>query len=164
MRDIAPLIEIARPLHMDSLAGAWRLHLEKTDLPDAAPCVYVVDEEGRLRGSVPLVRLALADPAVRLREILEPVDYHLVRDTPVLTALRCMDDGAWDELPVLDSKGRYLGAVFRKPLLMSLLVGGICADEASHRISREQMGACRVEWLMWVSALAIYCLFHQLIG
>ena len=63
--DIVPRIEIARPLHMDSVAGSWRLHLKKTDLPDAAPCVYVVDEEGRLRGSVPLVRLALADPAVR---------------------------------------------------------------------------------------------------
>ena len=101
---------------MDSVAGSWRLHLKKTDLPDAAPCVYVVDEEGRLRGSVPLVRLALADPAVRLREILEPVDYHLVRDTPVLNVLRCMDDGAWDEL----SRRRFPGALL-----------GSCLSQAS---------------------------------
>lgn len=108
--DIVPRIEIARPLHMDSVAGSWRLHLKKTDLPDAAPSVYVVDEEGRLRGCVPLVRLALADPAVRLREILESVDYHLVRDTPALTVLRCMDDGAWDELSRRRFRGALLGS------------------------------------------------------
>lgn len=146
--DIVPRIEIARPLHMDSVAGSWRLHLKKTDLPDAAPSVYVVDEEGRLRGSVPLVRLALADPAVRLREILEPVDYHLVRDTPVLTVLRCMDDGAWDELPVVDSEGRYWEAVFRKPLLMNLLIGGISAGEALPGFLESRWAQVGVEWLM----------------
>jgi CBS domain-containing protein len=133
---------------MDSVAGSWRLHLKKTDLPDAAPCVYVVDEEGRLRGSVPLVRLALADPAVRLREILEPVDYHLVRDTPVLTVLRCMDDGAWDELPVVDSEGRYWEAVFRKPLLMNLLIGGISAGEALPGFLESRWAQVGIEWLM----------------
>lgn len=133
---------------MDSVAGSWRLHLKKTDLPDAAPSVYVVDEEGRLRGSVPLVRLALADPAVRLREILEPVDYHLVRDTPVLTVLRCMDDGAWDELPVVDSEGRYWEAVFRKPLLMNLLIGGISAGEALPGFLESRWAQVGVEWLM----------------
>lgn len=133
---------------MDSVAGSWRLHLKKTDLPDAAPSVYVVDEEGRLRGSVPLVRLALADPAVRLREILEPVDYHLVRDTPVLTVLRCMDDGAWDELPVVDSEGRYWEAVFRKPLLMNLLIGGISAGEALPGFLESRWAQVGIEWLM----------------
>jgi len=87
-------------------------------------------------------------PQCALREILEPVDYHLVRDTPVLTVLRCMDDGAWDELPVVDSEGRYWEAVFRKPLLMNLLIGGISAGEALPGFLESRWAQVGVEWLM----------------
>jgi hypothetical protein len=140
--DIVPRIEIARPLHMDSVAGSWRLHLKKTDLPDAAPSVYVVDEEGRLRGSVPLVRLALADPAVRLWIITSSE----IRRSSLCCAAWTMARGT--NCPVVDSEGRYWEAVFRKPLLMNLLIGGISAGEALPGFLESRWAQVGVEWLM----------------
>ncbi|HVJ58532.1 MAG TPA: hypothetical protein VM574_11910, partial [Terrimicrobiaceae bacterium] len=70
-----------------------------------------------------------------------------IRRSSLCCAAWAMARGA--NCPVVDSEGRrYWGAVFRKPLLMNLLIGGISAGEALPGFLESRWAQVGVEWLM----------------
>ena len=81
--------------------------------PDAETIyyIYVVDEEGRLKGVLSLRDLIVADPKTRVREILNPKVVYVRTDTDQEEVARLMADYDFTVLPVVDEEGRLVGIV-----------------------------------------------------
>ncbi|TBH21795.1 magnesium transporter [Thermus thermamylovorans] len=81
--------------------------------PDAETIyyLYVVDEEGRLKGVLSLRDLIVADPRTRVAEIQNPKVVHVRTDTDQEEVARLMADYDFTVLPVVDGEGRLVGIV-----------------------------------------------------
>lgn len=81
--------------------------------PDAETIyyLYVVDEEGRLKGVLSLRDLIVADPRTRVAEILNPKVVYVRTDTDQEEVARLMADYDFTVLPVVDEEGRLVGIV-----------------------------------------------------
>jgi magnesium transporter len=88
--------------------------------------LYVIDDQQHLVGALNLRELFLADPARTLGELMVPTPHRLPADAP---ASEVVSHPGWKEihaLPVVDTEGRYLGAIrYRKlrELEQALLAG-----------------------------------------
>lgn len=73
--------------------------------------VYVVDAQGRLKGTVPIARLIVASPARVVREVMEPPAVHVRPDQDQEEVARLMARYNLPAVPVVDEQGRLLGRV-----------------------------------------------------
>jgi magnesium transporter len=73
--------------------------------------VYVVDRGNRLVGKVDMQSMAMADPATRLDELLEPIEGSVTVTSPRKEIVEQLERYRVDSLPVTDVDGRLLGIV-----------------------------------------------------
>ena len=71
----------------------------------------VVDGQGRLTGSLTLIRLALARPSATVRDIMDPGTISVAAETDQEDCARLMQRYDLSELPVVDQEGRLLGVI-----------------------------------------------------
>ncbi len=81
--------------------------------PDAETVyyLYVLDDDGRLVGVLSLRDLIVADPAMRVAEIMNPDVIHVTTETDQEEVARVMADYDLTVLPVTDTEGRLVGIV-----------------------------------------------------
>jgi Mg/Co/Ni transporter MgtE len=79
--------------------------------PLALTTVYVVDEAGRLAGSIGLVALIQADPATALASVAEQEPVRVGADTDLQDVAVLMTDYNLLSLPVVDDDDQLLGVI-----------------------------------------------------
>ncbi|GIW08018.1 MAG: magnesium transporter [Dehalococcoidia bacterium] len=87
-------------------------HLRNADwVPDPLPAIYLLDDESRLAGIVPLRELVLADPAATLQSIATKPAGVCRPDVSAIEAARLIARYNLVALPVEDESGVFLGVV-----------------------------------------------------
>lgn len=86
--------------------------------------VYVVDEDGRLQGSVPVVTLLRAEPGRGLADVAEREPVAVGTDADLPEVARTMTDYNLMALPVHDGEGRMVGVVTVDDVLEQTLPSG----------------------------------------
>ncbi|HYR06947.1 MAG TPA: magnesium transporter [Longimicrobium sp.] len=81
-----------------------------------AGAVYVVDDGGRLLGSVPLARLVAAEPGACVGRLASPPPATVTADTDQERVASLALHRGMDTMPVVDARGRLIGIV--PPLAM----------------------------------------------
>lgn len=81
-----------------------------------AGAVYVVDDGGRLLGSVPLARLVAAEPGACIGSLAAPLPAAVTADTDQERVASLALNRGMDTMPVVDARGRLMGIV--PPLAM----------------------------------------------
>jgi magnesium transporter len=89
--------------------------------------VFVVDEEGRLAGAMPLQELAIADPAVRLDGLRLRVPVSVQATTSREEVVEVFQRGIGTTIPVVDFDGRPVG-VIRNDVLVAAAQQEASAD------------------------------------
>ncbi|EIC07889.1 MgtE intracellular region [Microbacterium laevaniformans OR221] len=79
--------------------------------PQSLAVVYVVDDTGRLAGSVDLVALLRADPAALLRDVAEAEPVSLVPTDDIIEVVNVMADYNLLSVPVVDDTEHILGVI-----------------------------------------------------
>jgi magnesium transporter len=81
--------------------------------PDAETIyyLYVLDQEGRLKGVLSLRELIVADPKKRAEEIMKPDVISATTDTDQEEVAQLMADYDLSALPVVDTEGKLVGIV-----------------------------------------------------
>ena len=101
--------------------------------------VVIVDEEGKLEGSLSLVHLALARPTTLIRKIMNQEVVSVAAETDQEECARLMERYDLKNLPVVDENRRLLGVILVDDLV------DVLADEATEdmyrmaRIGRERL-------------------------
>lgn len=92
--------------------------------------LFVVDAEERLRGRVPLVKLLLARPEARVREIMEDDPLHVSVELDQEKVAQFFQTHDLISLPVVDGEGRLVGRITVDDVL------DVYAEEATEDFSR----------------------------
>ncbi|HSA56072.1 MAG TPA: magnesium transporter [Gemmatimonadaceae bacterium] len=79
--------------------------------------VFIVDEQGRLTGSVGIQDLALAEPGVRIEELAQTAPPHVQAFAPQEELVAIAEERRLTSLPVVDVTNRLLGVVRYADLL-----------------------------------------------
>lgn len=102
---------------------AWARHAVAASVAPANCDLYVVDGDRRLRGWLPVGKLLRSDAAARLEQVMDPGPAVLPATAGVGEA---RGDGGWighASLPVVDGRGRLIGAVSAETLDRALGLG-----------------------------------------
>ncbi len=78
---------------------------------EAAGTVHLIDVDGRLTGTIPLLRLVQADPHRPLLELADRDPVRVTPDTDLADLALLMADHNLATLPVVDSEGQLLGVI-----------------------------------------------------
>jgi magnesium transporter len=84
---------------------------EASDLPDDVYDLFVVDKQGRLRGSVPLGRMLRTKRPVPIAELVDPEIPALPATAPRVDVARLFRDQNLVSCPVVDDDRRLLGVI-----------------------------------------------------
>jgi CBS domain-containing protein len=108
----------------DTVARAFERVRDSDLAPGTLTTVYLLDGDGGLVGSVPIVTLLRADPSTQLDELAdhEPVSVSTAADLPEVA--RMMTDYNLVMLPVLDEDERVVGVVTVDDVLELMLPTG----------------------------------------
>lgn len=122
--DVAPLLDytdesaggIMTPRYIsvrDDMTAAIALDSVRILGPEAEDIgsIVIVDSEGKLVGSLSLVRLALARPATLVSEIMEPQIVSVATGTDQEECARLMERYDLSYLPVVDEERRLVGVI-----------------------------------------------------
>jgi magnesium transporter len=117
----------------------------RTVRPERIHEVFIVDEETRLLGYVPLQSLTLASPALSLRHVMQGASYSVNAMAPKDEVVDLLTQGKLTALPVLDLDGRLLGVIQHEALVtaaqeeatadMLTMVGASKDERALSRVS-----------------------------
>ena len=88
---------------------------------------YIVDDDLKLIGRIPLERIAVADPERMLEELLEPVMFTVTAVGPLDDVIDAFSDDAIADVPVIDVEGRLVGH-FQESKMTSVVQSGTMAD------------------------------------
>jgi MgtE intracellular N domain/CBS domain len=93
------------------------------DVPwQTASEIFLLDDEGRLQGSLSVVELIKADPAAPISSVVdEPVAARLEADDDLATVALTMADFKMTAAPVVDREGRVVGVVTADDLVEALI-------------------------------------------
>ena len=128
--------------------------------PDAETVyyLYVVDDEGHLVGVLSLRDLIVADPSMRVAEIMNPNVIHVTTETDQEEVARIMADYDLTVLPVSDAEGRLVGIVTIDDVIDVLeeeatedihRLGAVDAPELVYsRSSVLELWSARARWLV----------------
>lgn len=94
---------------------------EQGELHHDAAYAYVLNDHDYPLHRVALHQLAWSALASGSVPLPQPVDLVLNKNTPLPDALRFMNLGGWDELPVVDEHGVYCGVIYKEVLLKQLM-------------------------------------------
>jgi len=128
--------------------------------PDAETVyyLYVIDDEGHLVGVLSLRDLIVADPSMRVAEIMNPNVIHATTETDQEEVARVMADYDLTVLPVIDAEGRLMGIVTIDDVVDVLeeeatedihRLGAVDAPELVYsRSSPLELWSARARWLV----------------
>ncbi len=128
--------------------------------PDAETVyyLYVLDDEGRLVGVLSLRDLIVADPSMRVAEIMNPDVIHVTTETDQEEVARVMADYDLTVVPVTDDAGRLVGIVTIDDVIDVLeeeatedihRLGAVDAPELVYsRSSVFELWSARARWLV----------------
>ncbi|WP_457628435.1 magnesium transporter [Oceanithermus sp.] len=128
--------------------------------PDAETVyyLYVIDDEGHLVGVLSLRDLIVADPSMRVAEIMNPNVIHATTETDQEEVARVMADYDLTVLPVIDAEGRLVGIVTIDDVVDVLeeeatedihRLGAVDAPELVYsRSSPLELWSARARWLV----------------
>ncbi len=128
--------------------------------PDAETVyyLYVIDDEGHLVGVLSLRDLIVADPSMRVAEIMNPNVIHATTETDQEEVARVMADYDLTVLPVTDAEGRLVGIVTIDDVVDVLeeeatedihRLGAVDAPELVYsRSSPLELWSARARWLV----------------
>ena len=117
--------------------------------------VFVVDELGRLQGTVPLDDLIIAEPSTRVAELVQPADVTVSPDVDQEEVGRLMSRYNLVNIPVVEDSGELLGRITFDDVIDVieaeqtedvLLMAGVSDEEALRGGWRESVQA-RLPWL-----------------
>lgn len=91
--------------------------------PETVTEVYLVDEQEKLKGVVPLARLVLAKPETRLAVLAEPRFISCQADAHQNSVAELFDKYNLRALPVLDEEGRLVGIIEADHVIAFLRAG-----------------------------------------
>lgn len=139
--------------------------------------VYLVDDELRLTGRIPLERLALASPEQKLEELSEPVEFSVFAMEPMEQVIEAFADDTTADVPVVDVEGRLVGlfqersmtAVVQRGTMADLqtMVGASRDERALSSVGftvRKRMGWLQINLLTAFLAAAVVALFEDSIA
>jgi len=89
--------------------------------------IYLVDDELRLVGRIPLERLALASPEQKLEELRETVKLSVSAVDPMGEVIEAFTDDVTADVPVVDIEGRLVGH-FQESSMTAVVQSGAMAD------------------------------------
>jgi Mg/Co/Ni transporter MgtE len=96
--------------------------LRASDLgPQQTSIVCVVDDAGKLLGTVPLVELVRSDGSTPVSELIEASTPSLALEAEIPEVARLMSDYNMHAMPVLDAEGRPVGIVTIDDILERLV-------------------------------------------
>ena len=98
-------------LGSDDTVDAALVSLRKLRLNNKVVYFYVIDKDNRLVGVVPVRRLLMAFPDALVSSIMIKEVVSVPKDATILTACEAMLDNKLLAVPIVDAKGRLLGAV-----------------------------------------------------
>ena len=145
----------------DARAIVRALHRENSDIHR----VYVVDSDGRLEGTVDLVKLVVTDDDVPIAEVVEPTEAQvtpLVDQEEVAELFRKYD---LVSLPVVDERGLLLGVIQIDDIVDvlqeeadedALLSAGTDAEELLYRDRAIAIAKVRLPWI-GINLLGLIC-------
>ncbi len=96
----------------------------QVSLPETLSVVYTADGEGRVSGSVSIVRLLRSDPSTPLRELVVPDPVLLPPDADVHEIIRKMTDYNLTAVPVVDSGSVMIGVITVDDVMEEMLPSG----------------------------------------
>jgi len=120
-RSMNPHFIALRP--MDTVEGA----LARLRRGASSNVIYLVDDELRLTGRVPLERLVLAVPEQKLEELCEAVELSVSAVEPMDQVIKAFSDDTTADVPVVDVEGRLVG-LFQERSMTTVVQSGAMAD------------------------------------
>jgi magnesium transporter len=90
---------------------ARSLMISIPDLPENFNTIFLVDESGKLMGSVPLAKLVVAAPDEKLMELRSEPGLSIPSNSPEEEVVELVDKYNLLSLPVVDSQERLIGVV-----------------------------------------------------
>jgi magnesium transporter len=117
--------------------------------------VFVVDEQGRLRGTVPLDDLIIADPSTTVAALVQPADVTVSPDVDQEEVGRLMSRYNLVNIPVVEASGELIGRITFDDVIDVieaeqtedlLLMAGVSDEEALRGTWSESVQA-RLPWL-----------------
>jgi magnesium transporter len=79
--------------------------------------LYVVDEDGHLKGRVRLLDVAVANPTDRLDDLMKPEPARIPATGPQTEVVELLEKDALSSLPVVDFEGRLIGVIRHRELV-----------------------------------------------
>jgi len=138
---------------------------------------YLVDENLRLVGRVPLERLALSSPERELEDLLEPIIFSVTAVGPMDEVIEAFADDKTSDVPVVDVEGRLVGhfqesrrtAVVQSGAMAELksMVGASREERALSPVGfavRNRMGWLQVNLLTAFLAASVVGIFEDTIA
>ena len=107
-----------------TVAGAIEEVRQSTVSPEALVTIYAADEDGRLTGTVLVVKLLKSNPASHLAEVIERDPVTLRPDADIHAIVRKMSDFNLSLTPVVDDDHKMLGVISVDDVLELLLPSG----------------------------------------
>ncbi|MCH8088913.1 MAG: magnesium transporter [Chloroflexi bacterium] len=106
MRPVQPVLQ--GDLSVGSALDVLRLFTPETE---SLSSVFVVDSEGRMTGSISVVRLALARSQMQVRDIMDEQPIWVITDRDQEECARIMEQYDIGQLPVLDDAELLVGVI-----------------------------------------------------
>ena len=103
----------------ESTAGEVLEHLREVGMKTARS-LFLVDDAQRLAGKVLLSRVALANPATAMSELLQPVTATVRATDPLSEVNEAFERGNVLDIPVVDHDGVFVGAITHENLVDSI--------------------------------------------
>lgn len=103
----------------EASAGEVLEHLREVGMKTARS-LFLVDDAQRLAGKVLLSRVALANPASAVGELLQPVTATVRATDPLSQVNEAFERGNVLDIPVLDHEGVFVGAITHENLVDSI--------------------------------------------
>lgn len=107
-------VALAHDMTADDAINAIRAQKPRRDTLDT---LYALDARGRLRGVLTLRQVVVANPAMRLRAMMEKRVISVTPDTPDRECVRLMEHHNISSLPVVDAASHMVGLISLRELL-----------------------------------------------
>ncbi|TON80183.1 magnesium transporter, partial [Vibrio parahaemolyticus] len=83
----------------------------KGELPEATDALYVIDDESKLIGELPITTLITTQPDVKIIDVMEDADDAITVDTSDSDVASLFERRNWVSAPVVDENQHLVGRI-----------------------------------------------------